>query len=73
MKFLQLVEAEVERSRLKHGDLKSAHELLGVLDEEFFEVKLEIYKQKIDKEALLKELVHLAAMCCKYSIDGELI
>ncbi len=67
--FLELVEKELKRSRELHGNLHSVHEALGVLDEEFFEAKLEIYKKKLDKEALLTELVQLAAMCAKTAED----
>lgn len=72
-KFLTLVAEEVERSRKKHGNLHSAHEGLGVLEEEFWEVKQEIFKNKYDKSALLGELVQVAAMCAKLVEDIKLL
>ena len=67
--FLKLVEDELHRSRTKHGDMRSVHEGLGIIEEEFWEVKQEIFKSKHDKAALGKELVQLAAMCMKLYYD----
>lgn len=71
--FLKLVQEEIERSRQKHGNLHSAHEGLGVLEEEFWELKLEVFKNKHDKQAMLSELVQVAAMCAKMATDIGLL
>jgi len=71
--FLKLVEEEIERSRKQHGNIHSAHEGLGVLEEEFWELKLEIFKKKHDKKAMLGELVQVAAMCAKIAQDMRLL
>ncbi len=42
-------------------------------DEEFWEVKQEIFKKELDKKALLQELVQVAAMCCKLAEDIKLL
>lgn len=71
--FFKLASEEVERSRNKHGNISSIHEGLGILEEEFWEVKQEIFKNKHDKPALLKELIQVAAMCAKLAKDAKLI
>lgn len=71
--FLKMVRDEISRSRELHGDLHSAHEALGVMMEEWSEVKREIYNKKLDKGKLLEELVQLAAMCGKTAIDCGLL
>jgi len=71
--FIKLVEEELSKSRQQHGNIHSAHEGLGIIEEEFWEVKLEIFKKKIDKQLLLKELVQVAAMCNKLAEDIKLL
>lgn len=56
-----------------HGNLHSAHEGLGVLEEEFWEFKLEVFKKHIDKKAMLEELVQIAAVCGKLAQDIGLL
>jgi hypothetical protein len=69
MHFFEMVQAEVDKSRALHGDIKSAHEGLGLMDEEFSEVKQEIFKKIHDKKAMLQELIQVAAICYKMSSD----
>lgn len=71
--FLKLVEQEIERSRRNHGNMHSAHEGLGILEEEFWELKLEVFKKHHDREAMLSELVQVAAMCAKMAEDIGLL
>lgn len=71
--FAQLVEAELARARAKHGSIRGPHEALGVILEEFDELKAEIYRKVLDREATLEELVQLAAMCRKAAEDLELL
>lgn len=54
---------ELSRALEKHGDFNSTHEALGVILEEFEELKEEI-KAGREKEAC-GEAVQLAAMCFK--------
>ncbi len=60
---------EVERAVDKHGEFNSSHEFIGVLDEEFFEVKLEIFKQEGDRDynAIYAEALQVAAVALKYA------
>jgi hypothetical protein len=64
-KLLGDIASELERSRTKHGNIRSAHEALGIIEEEWYECKLEIFRSKLDKDALKKELIQVAAMCLK--------
>lgn len=57
------VVCELIRAIEKHGDFNSTHEALGVILEEFEELKEEI-KAGREKEAC-KEAIQLAAMCFK--------
>lgn len=62
--FGDMVESELDRARDKHStDMVSAHEGLAVILEEFEEFKAEVFRQKVDQEALIAELVSTAAMC----------
>ncbi len=70
--FLELVREEIESARRKHGNIRSAHEGLGILEEEFWEIKQEIFKRHHDKKAMLQELVQVAAMCAKMAEDLKL-
>jgi len=67
--FLDLVRNELEKSRLKHGDILSAHEGLGIILEEFEEFKDEVKKRNHDHELMVAELVQIAAMAAKIAED----
>jgi len=71
--FFKLAEAEIARSRELHGNIHNAHEGLGILEEEFWEFKLEVFKKHIDKKAMLEELVQVAAVCGKLAKDIGLL
>ena len=70
--FLKLTNEEAIRARKLHGQIRSTHEGLGLLEEEFWEVKLEIFKKITNKNELLKELVQVAAICSRISEDCQL-
>lgn len=67
MLFLEMVEAELKRAEAKHGGMSSHHEAYAVILEEVDEywdmVKLQSGKR--DPEAMLIELVQIAAMAAK--------
>jgi hypothetical protein len=71
--FSNLVEKEIERSRKIHGNIHSFHEGLGIIYEEYSEFRDEIFEKKHNKEAILEELVQLAASCRKLAEDMNLL
>lgn len=72
-KFFNMVIEELDSGRKKHGNLHSVHEGLGVLEEEFWEVKQEIFKKVCNKEKLLNELIQVSAVCLKMAEDMNLL
>ncbi|GEM_PF-4820415 len=67
LQFLKATHAEAQRAVALHGEFASLHEALGVMDEEFHEFKLEVYKkaEARDPQRVYDELVQIAAMCAK--------
>lgn len=67
MTFIEMVEAELARAEAKHGGMASHHEAYAVIQEEVDEywemVKLQNHKR--DPDAMLIELVQIAAMAAK--------
>ena len=70
--FPLLVSEELNRARLSHSGMNSAHEGLAVIWEEFEELKVEVFRKKASNEKILLELVQLAAMCQRMSEDCKL-
>lgn len=68
-KFLAEVFSEAARASRQHPPMKSVHEGLAIMWEEFEEVKLEVFKKVPDYQNLQKELVQLAAMCGRFAAD----
>lgn len=71
--FLDMVKAESSRARRMHGQIRSPHEGLGLIEEEFWEVKLEIFKKVPNKAEMLKELTQVAALCTRFAEDCGLL
>ena len=72
--FPDMVKAGLTKARTKHPTgIRSPHEALGVIREEYAEFEQEVYAQDFDKAKALKELTHLAAMCQRAAEDLELI
>lgn len=70
IQFQELVEIELLRAREKHTRRQSSlHEGYGVLLEEVDEVWEIVKSQNPDKEKLLKELIHVAAMAQRFAED----
>lgn len=69
MKALKEVIAEFWRASKKHPPYPSAHHGLGVIDEEFHELKLEIYKQKMDRKSARMEACQLAVTAIRFMLD----
>lgn len=70
--FVELVEAELRRARLKNHAMRTRHEALAVILEEFEEFKAEVFKREADPAELLAELVQVAAMCQRAAEDLQL-
>ena len=71
--FLTRVEAEVARARRKHAPIHSSHEGYAVIQEEVDEFWDEVKAQTHNPAAMLKELIHTAAMAARCATDIELI
>lgn len=58
--------AEYTRARKHHGPMRSPHEALGVIDEEWHELKLEIYARDFNPFKARKEAIQVAAMALAF-------
>lgn len=65
--FLSDVKDEVARARGMYPDFNSAHEGFAIILEEVDELKAEVWKRTHDKEAMLKECLHIAAMAMRFA------
>lgn len=72
--FLDLVQVEVVSAQQKHQPLNSGHEAYAVILEEIDEFWLEVKKRprNRNKQAMLEELIQIAAMCARTAFDLEL-
>lgn len=66
--FLEDVVVEMRRATHKFGPIHTAHELLGILEEEWVEAKDEIFHNG-GPGALRVELMQVAAMCVRGVVD----
>jgi len=69
--FCRQIMEESENAGKRYGPIKSRHELLGIMHEEFSEVCDAIHHNK-SKDQLVEELIQLAAMCLRGAIEVEL-
>jgi len=68
--FIRLMEEQLERARDKHKiAIRCPHEALGVIREEYVEFEREVFRQVPHRQALLRELLHVAAMCQRAAED----
>ena len=60
---------ELDHAVMMNGLFRSAHEFLGVLDEEVWEVKQEIYKQrdKYNMSKMYEEAIQVAAVALRFA------
>ena len=64
MNFYQLMEVEIAKAREQHPqNMRSVHEALAIILEEFEEFKTECFKKELSYEKVLEELVSVATMC----------
>lgn len=66
-----LIEEEYLKASQKHPPFHSAHEGLGVIWEEFEELKAEVFKrtEKRDRTAMRDEAIQVGAMALKFLVD----
>lgn len=72
MKFNELVWSELQIARAKHGPIRSKHEGIAVVEEEFLELRNEVFFSKNQRD-MLHELVQLGAMCQRMAEDLQLL
>lgn len=72
MKFSELVWSELQIARSKHGPIRSKHEGLAVIEEEFLELREQVFFARNPRE-LLHELIQLGAMCERMAHDLNLV
>lgn len=71
MKILAAVKQEYEDATSNHGKFNSAHEGLAVIQEEFEELKAEVFKRRGERsmEVMEQEATQLAAMAIRFLSD----
>lgn len=69
----ELIQAEYERANRKFPPFHSPHEALAIIEEEFEELRQEVFKHSHQPSLMAKEVVQVAAMCCKFldMLEGE--
>lgn len=75
MTFQELVEKELKEARKAFPNINSAHEGYAVILEEVRELETQVFKRPElrSAEAMLKELVQIAAMCQRTAEDYSLL
>jgi hypothetical protein len=64
--LLTAAKAALAEARAKHPQpLADYNHLVGVLDEEFTEVKVEAYRKRVRVEAIQSELLQVIAVCLR--------
>lgn len=67
--FPELMATELGRARRKNSPFRTRHEGLAVIEEEFLELRAEVFRREPHREKLLEELVQVAAMCQRFAED----
>ncbi len=68
---IYLLRAELERASTAYDKFNSAHEGLAVIEEEFLELRSEVYKRQTERSADLMrgEAIQVAAMALRFILD----
>lgn len=66
---LDLVWSELETAQATHPPFNSFHEGYSIMNEEVFEMWMEVIKKNPDKAKLKAEAVQVAAMACRFAIE----
>ncbi len=72
VEVLDEVHKEVRGAAAKHKPLNSPHEAFAVMAEEVDEVWDEVRKRTLDKPAMRRELIQVAAMAVRAIVDLKL-
>lgn len=73
-KVLNDIADELKRARDGHSPLHSAHEGIAVIEEEYIELREEVYKKREnrDLDKMRKEAIQIAAMAVRFIVDLNL-
>jgi len=71
--FLELQADELARARRAHGAIRGPHEGVAVIEEEFLELRAEVFQREPHAKKLLDELIQVAAMCQRFAEDLLLV
>ncbi len=71
LEAIRAVDEELTKASNKFGAFKSPHEGLAIIQEEFEELKVEVFKQfgARDGNAMQEEAKQLAAMAVRFMVD----
>jgi hypothetical protein len=67
--FEAFVRDELASARKAHWPIRTRHEGLAVIEEEFLEFRTSVFSRRPDVAALREELVQIAAMCQRVAED----
>jgi len=66
---LQLVRDELDYAMEQYPPFASPHEGIAIIEEEFIELRDEVFQRVISPERMLKEAIQTAAMSVRFMID----
>lgn len=69
MKIMTDVAEEIARSRHQYPSTPSAHHGLSIIQEELFELQMEVYKRRAerDKDKMRREAIQVAATAIRFA------
>jgi NTP pyrophosphatase (non-canonical NTP hydrolase) len=65
--YAQKAQDQAYGAWLDHGSFAAPHHAYGVLLEEIREVESEVFRKKMDRTALINELIDVATVCIRYA------
>lgn len=72
--FFDAAFEELQRARGGNDNMHSAHEAIAVIQEEYLELRQEVFKKESLRQSrrMYDELLQLAAMACRMAVDLNL-